>query len=383
MVRNNKKKMKDLEILAVGDIMLGGRVGEVIERMGDEFVFGGIKRKFNDEHSIKFANLEMMFSSNGAIKLPHVVDEYRVYPSRINSLKYLNIDIVNIGTNHIKDFGNEAIKNTIIKLNSSGISHIGGGMNEHESREPFIIRKSGIRIGFLGYCKIGEYSATAKNTGAAPLIPEKIYQDITSIKKNVDFVILSLHWGTELSEYPSPEQVKMAHNFCDRGANIIIGHHPHVVQGVEEYKNSLIFYSLGNFIFDNYAGNLVYKGLIKERSEGIVAKIKLNKEKKINWKLIPTYVSEKLTLKEAKGEKKESILNRIKRSSHVISSGKLKSHFYSTGIDHILKREIETYIIRLKKEKLSFVAWILKNFKLRYVKLLLYFLLSKIKKQLK
>jgi len=158
-------------------------------------------------------------------------------------------------------------------------------MNEKEARKPGIIEKNDVRLGFLGYCKKGEYTATDSTSGAALFDEEIIKEDIRSIKNKVDFVVLSLHWGIELSEYPSPEQVEMAHRLVDAGAEVIIGHHPHVLQGIERYKRGLIFYSLGNFIFDNYAGKVVYKRMWEKRKQGIVAVIHLEKEN------LPTYLS--------------------------------------------------------------------------------------------
>ena len=79
----------------------------------------------------------------------------------------------------------------------------------------------------------------------------KICEDVAFLKNSVDFVIVSLHWGTEHYLYPSTEQISMGHAIVDAGASVVIGHHPHVVQGYERYKNGLIFYSLGNFVFDD------------------------------------------------------------------------------------------------------------------------------------
>ena len=362
--------------------MLGGKVGKMIDQNGDAFLFGQIKEKLEDS-DILFINLEMLFSDNNPQFLHHAHESFRISDKRIETLKFLGADIVNIGTNHIKDFADGTIERTIKILDSSGIKHIGGGMNESASRKPAIIHKKGVCLGFLGYCKTGEYSASEKIPGAAPLIPEKICQDITNIRKNVDFVVLSLHWGMELSEYPSPEQVKMAHKFIDVGTDIILGHHPHILQGVEEYKNGVIFYSLGNFIFDNSAGKVFYKGKWKERNESVIARIKFTREGEIGYSLLPIYQTDDYRLRIASGKRAKEITERVEKLSEVISSSSLKEYFYSEGVESTIKRELKTYILRLKKEKHVFLFWMIRNFKFRYLKIILKFLLSTIKNRIK
>jgi len=371
-----------ITLLAIGDVMLGGNVGKTVDQKGDAFLFNQLKKK-RKEADLLFINLEMIFSDSNPSFLRHAHESFRVSDKRIKTLKFMGVDIVNIGTNHIKDFGNESIEKTIKILDSSGIKHISGGINEVESRKPSIINKNSIKLGFLGYCKIGEYTASDETSGAAPLIPEKIYQDITNIRKDVDFVILSLHWGTELSEYPSPEQVEMSHSFIEKGADIILGHHPHIIQGIEEYKNGIIFYSLGNFIFDNTAGKVAYMGKWEKRNQSIIAKIKFNKERKIGYSYLPIYQTDKNSLRIAKGENAKEIKERVKKLSEIILSGKLKEYYYYDGVESIIKREVRTYIHRMKKEKQVFLFWMIKNFKFRYIKIIVKFLSSKIKNKIK
>ena len=117
-------------------------------------------------------------------------------------------------------------------------------------------------MAFLGYTTdtdkdgispdIGASIATSGSAGCVYYDIEKIRRDIRRVSAKADIICISLHWGYELFKYPSPKQIELAHQIIDAGANVIIGHHPHIVQGIEKYKQGVIFYSLGNFFFWNY-----------------------------------------------------------------------------------------------------------------------------------
>jgi poly-gamma-glutamate synthesis protein (capsule biosynthesis protein) len=170
--------------------------------------------------------------------------------SQINSLLDAGINIVSLANNHAFDCFEEGfikLKNKLVDFN---IEFSGAGFDEKEAYKEIIINKNGIKIGFL-FC-------VDKSTGADKFIDksfcvgifdeERICQKISEIKKKADHVIFYPHWGMERFRIPSPEQRKQAKVFIDAGASIILGHHPHVLQGAEFYKDAPIFYSLGNFI---------------------------------------------------------------------------------------------------------------------------------------
>jgi len=193
----------------------------------------------------------------------------------------------------------------------------------------------------------------------------------------VDYVILSLHWGTELSEYPSPEQVALAHSLIDAGVDVILGHHPHVLQGIERYNSGLIFYSLGNFIFDNKAGKVFYEGMLQERSQSVIAVVYLNGVAPPNYDLIPVYFEDSFRLIPAEGKRKEEILKHVEELSMAIEEGYYHQRFFEKGVESIIKREIKTYIERMKQEKIRFLIWAFKNFKWRYIKTIIKYMKSR------
>lgn len=177
---------------------------------------------------------------------------FRMHPRYLSSLVTAGIDLVNIANNHIFDYDSVGLFDTIRFLDSVGVMHVGAGRNREEAHRPAVIDLKGMRIGFLGYYGGGESpAATTTGPGVAPRRIDVIRSDIKHLVKDLhaDCVIVNLHWGKEKSEIPEEPQVRMAHQIIDAGASVVIGHHPHVLQGIERHGSGVIAYSLGNLVF--------------------------------------------------------------------------------------------------------------------------------------
>lgn len=174
---------------------------------------------------------------------------FRMRPEYLSLLGKAKITLVNCANNHAADFGTEGILETIHFLDSARIRHVGVGRNFAEARKPVILTINGIRIGFLGYGGVSAFLASRTEPGTTPRSRRIILSDIARLKPRVDFVVVNLHWGEELAAEPDSAQIALAHAIIDAGADLIIGHHPHVLQGIEYYRCKMIAYSLGNFIF--------------------------------------------------------------------------------------------------------------------------------------
>ncbi len=135
------------------------------------------------------------------------------------------------------------------------ILYAGAGSNLTEARKAAVAEVNGKRIGFLSYSLTFPEEFWASDTSAGTCFPYAsfVYKDVARLKNKTDFVIVACHWGQELRTTPKKYQVELAHNLIDNGADVILGHHPHVVQGIEFYKGKLIAYSLGNFVFASYS----------------------------------------------------------------------------------------------------------------------------------
>lgn len=262
----------NVRLLAVGDISLESRsdinpLSKVINNLRDK--------------DILFGNLETVLTNNNCAREKAVL--LRSDPEKVLFLKEAGFDIVNIGNNHIYDYGSVGFFDTIELLGNNGIAYIGGSVSDAPKSKVF--HCNGIDIGFLGYTDCGYMSSQKENICINEMNLSAIIADINCIRKECDFVILSLHWGYENVNYPSPNQIKLAHELIDNGVSVILGHHPHVLQGLEKYNNGLIAYSLGNFQFNQE------KSQTKE-NVSIILEVVLEKNKTINYDTFPIVIDE-------------------------------------------------------------------------------------------
>ena len=236
--------------VAVGDIMLDRGVGEKIEKLGAEFPFqrvAGLMR----EADLALGNLESPISSLGtAVKGKEV--NFRAAPEVIHGIRNAGIDVLSLGNNHSSDYGADALMETMDILSHNGIAYIGAGANAAAAHRPANLTVNGIKVSLLGYSYRFHMvvEAQQRRSGVAIARGEQIRTDIERAKEWADVVIVSFHWGWEYSDHPDSETRELAHLVVESGADVVVGHHPHVIQGIEIYKGGLICYSLGNFIFD-------------------------------------------------------------------------------------------------------------------------------------
>lgn len=255
----------NLVIVAVGDVMLSRTVGERIRITGDPKAPFLKTAEILEEADITFCNLESPFYD----EKPPIEGEmiFGADPETIEGLKYAGFDVVSLANNHFGDQGVAGMNFTLSHLNKNEIEFIGAGESEVKAREPRIIERNGVKFAFLGYNDTQSairkgYAATSEKPGVAVLTKENLTQDIKRAKKKAHVVIVSIHWGVEYEQSPTERQKMFAHLAVDSGASVVLGHHPHVVQPVEEYKDGYVFYSLGNFVFDQMWSEETRNGLI-------------------------------------------------------------------------------------------------------------------------
>ena len=165
----------------------------------------------------------------------------------------LGLDLVTLANNHALDFGTDALLDTCDTLDQAGIYHVGAGRNLEEACEPVIITEKGENIGFLGASRVipvGSWNASASKPGMLTTYdPSLLLEQIDHLKETCDYVVVYVHWGIEKKDRPEEYQRSLGKQYIDAGADLVIGSHPHVLQGIEYYKGKPIVYSLGNFIF--------------------------------------------------------------------------------------------------------------------------------------
>ncbi|SHJ56553.1 poly-gamma-glutamate synthesis protein (capsule biosynthesis protein) [Malonomonas rubra DSM 5091] len=237
---------KTLRLIAIGDLMMTIKPGEPQQR-GLESLSAEIRELFKSA-DIVLANLECTSPSD-----KKVATEPRVFATeeQILSLKNTGITLVNLGNNHCFDGTDEGFQKTIRLLRELGLPYFGAGINLEEAEKPIIINKNGIRTAFVSVVdkSSGMYRfASEETSGVALLNKDRLCQQISELKKQVDQIVISPHWGDERFRFPSPQQREEAKAFIDAGATMIFGHHPHVIQGLEYYNDCPVVYSLGNFM---------------------------------------------------------------------------------------------------------------------------------------
>lgn len=198
---------------------------------------------------VAFANLEMPLSerarATGAFVGPTAFAD---------ALAWAGVDVVSTANNHAFDGEETGLLDTMDALEVAGIGRVGTGRDLEDARRPHIVERNGIRIAFLGYARaingVGSSGfAQPDQSGVMPLDPLLIREDIRRVRDQVDYVAVSFHWAIENSKDTHPDARAFAHEVIDAGADVILGHHPHVPRGVEVYDGRVIFYSLGNLFF--------------------------------------------------------------------------------------------------------------------------------------
>lgn len=321
--------MDTLKLMAVGDITL--------QTKNNEHPFKYVMNVF-EKNDILFGNLETVLSATGKEAKKSVV--LKSSPESINYLSEAGFDVLNLANNHILDLGLEGFKNTLDLLDEHKLEYIGAGF-EKSSLNSSIIERNGIKLGFLGYT-IGRFKVP-EEISISKIKEKKIISDIELIRGKCDFVVVSLHWGTENVFYPSPKQIELAHKLIDHGATLILGHHPHVLQGIEKYKNGLIAYSLGNFQFDCKLSQ-------SSTNDSIILCVDFAKNGINNFQIIPIVINECFVPIQADGKVKEKISNFISQISKPLIGGKITNKWWFEEIgEEYLIGNINSYVTRIKK----------------------------------
>lgn len=244
----------ELRIAAVGDIMLGGTATPEMQKYGYDYPFEQT-RNILKQAQIVFGNLEGPLTDAGTAEAAKQY-VFRSPPDRVApALARAGFNVVSLANNHTLDYGPEGLEDTRAALDKAGIRHAGAGRNVTEARQPVYMMADGVTVAVLAYSLTfpEEFWAGPDKPGTAFGHERHVRADVATARATADIVVVSFHWGqegkTELRDY----QTQLAHAAIDAGASAVLGHHPHVLQGVEQYKHGVILYSLGNFAFGSYS----------------------------------------------------------------------------------------------------------------------------------
>lgn len=254
---------QETKILFGGDVMLARGVAQAA-RLHRDYSWplrelGNVLR----EADIAFVNLEGPFAEAprpfGANML------FKVQREMVAALATAGIDVVSTANNHARDAGSKGVELTLAILQEQSIAVAGTGADFNEAHAGTVLSRHGIRFGFLAYtydANNGNYTDIDPRIAVADIGQMRV--DVASLRRRADVVSVSMHHGWEYYTTPNPHQKAFAKAAIDAGATVVVGHHPHVVQPMERYGNGVIFYSLGNLVFDQATPAGTKQGLLAE-----------------------------------------------------------------------------------------------------------------------
>ncbi len=339
-----------VKIIAVGDLFfgehpftLGHGVNTAVKENGADFLFLQIQEYLKDGDII-CGNLEGIISPKKKNENEFKSAIFWGEPECAEALKTIGFNCLFLANNHTAQHGIDALKQTCQLLDKSNIKWTGFNEANPNSPSPAIFRIKGLKIGLLAYCETQQYRLDI------PILPiinlENIKMDINNLQKDCDVIVISLHWGDEFIDYPSPKQIQIAHEIIDSGAHLILGHHSHTMQGIERYKHGLIAYSLGSFVKDLWQHKL---------RESVILKCEFSAKGIKNFNIVPIFINNNWQPEIYKGEKGERFLKRIELLSKTIENLTLNEY------ENIQEKYIQEVKRLLLKDKLDTVLHYLAN----------------------
>lgn len=266
-------------------LMFGGDVNlanSFADKVGDNYNWAFAELQEYRDADLAMVNLENPLTRS-TLARPNKQFNFKADPEAVKVLTEGGIDLVNLANNHIMDYEEPGLVETLKTLDEAGIHAIGAGQNIVEARRPKILEVKGQRIAYFGYYDADFHAAEENKAGSNPTDNQRIAADIRAVRDQVDWVIVNYHWGVELSDYPGDWQIDLGRYTIDQGADVVVGHHPHVLQGAEIYKGRPIVYSLGNFIFG---------GNSRSNYDTAILKVSLKQNQKMKVEFLPVEVRE-------------------------------------------------------------------------------------------
>jgi poly-gamma-glutamate synthesis protein (capsule biosynthesis protein) len=301
-------------VTIVGDIILGRTVNTIMTRLND---FAAPFRLVADElkqSDLTIGDLECSLSDSIAPPSDPYTFLFITSAAAVEGLTLAGIDGVSRANNHSMNFGAAGMHDTAAALDAAGIRHFGIGDTLAEARQPGLFEVKGVRIAFLGFDGItgGSYGATDASAGTSPLIVENLEADITAARQQAELVIPYIHWGVEYTLEPTTEQRTIARRAIDAGADLVVGSHPHWVQGMEIYQGKPIIYSLANFVFD--------QDWSEETKQGLIMHLTFQGSRLVALRFVPVYIEDFYRPRIVDGSEQVTILNRLWTSTDAIQA---------------------------------------------------------------
>ncbi len=306
--KSSRSAEPPIHIGFVGDVMIGRMVNELLRAQPNHNLWGTML-PIMQQQNLVVCNLETALTTNNQ-PVPKVFN-FKSDPAHVAVLKQANISIVNIANNHVLDYGLTGFEETLKTLKQANIASVGAGMNDVEARKPYLFTINGTRFAIFGATDNEPTWIAGPHKPGTDYIAVGDAQLLAAIKMHkplVDILIVTLHWGPNMREYPSQNFIDYAHAMIDAGADLIAGHSAHVVQGIEQYKNKLILYDMGDFIDDYAIDDKLRNDLTALFS------IMVENKKITQLSIIPARITD-MTVNRAEGGEAQQIMNLIMKRS--------------------------------------------------------------------
>lgn len=312
LIPAEKREDSELSLAFAGDILFDDNYSPMVAlKKRENGIFDCISEKLmNEMHSadILMVNNEFPYSNRGT-PTEGKTYTFRANPENANYLIDMGVDIVSLANNHAYDYGEDALVDTFDTLNALAMPYVGAGKNLEEAMKPIYFSAGDLTVAYIAATQIERLAnpdtkeATENGAGVFRcLYPEKLYELITETKEKADFVIVYVHWGTENTETPDWAQLEQAKGMAEAGADLIVGDHPHCLQGIDVIGETPVIYSLGNFWFNS-----------KEMRTGLIT-MSIDMEGIKDFRFIPAYQKEcRTTFSE--GTQKEETLQYLRSLS--------------------------------------------------------------------
>jgi poly-gamma-glutamate capsule biosynthesis protein CapA/YwtB (metallophosphatase superfamily) len=270
-------------IIAGGDVMLARGAGVAVDSHGPDYPFREIKREL-DRHDIACANLECPISARGTKFTPDKGIYFKADPEVLQGIRWSGFDFLSLANNHSLDWGPEALADTMNGLKRAGIRYAGAGTSVDEALEPAVFTVGDTSVAFIACNDVYPLacSESGKTAMTLSLEYEALGARIGKLKERYDILIASVHAGREYDRKQEKTKVQAFRLLADLGVDVVLGHHPHVVQDVEIYKGRVIAYSLGNLVFD--------QSWSPETSEGLLLEVGFTGKRAVYVNLIPVSI---------------------------------------------------------------------------------------------
>ncbi|MDI6900991.1 MAG: CapA family protein [Anaerosomatales bacterium] len=294
-----------ISVAAVGDMIFDRRVKELVRAQGGEAPLADVASHLAAA-DIAVGNLESPLSEGGTQDADKDVT-FRGDPRGADGLARAGFDFLSLANNHVLDYGSAALADTVALLDAKGIMHAGAGQDRTAAWRPAVKRVGNASVAFLSFSHIlpAGFIATDSSAGLARGRGnmDAVEAAIRVAKAEHDYVLVSFHWGVEYADDCNGDQVTDAHRAVDAGADMVLSHHPHVIQAVEYYKGRLIAYSLGDFVFDHYS---------RKTGEAFILDAALGPAGVTDVRITPVYLDSYGKPEFVTGDEAEVILERLR-----------------------------------------------------------------------